>query len=226
MAYKRELTKTEQDERRKRRLELMKKYPGGIAEIEAIWDKKEPFKENPTIRDRMKPRATSTPAIPLYTETGGTHPVSGLPEVKSIRQDIPIWPVSGRTDRAGALTRYYKPVGLLEILDSGEMGCANPTEGRPHPNPIYRLKAVPQKELEAEKKALTDPDSRANFEAYMSGGKLQHNIAASEEKGLGLKGVVNTEKYAVEGIGDGFDQFTEEELADTGELMPNTNAEE
>lgn len=167
MAYRKELSRIEKDQLALKRKKLLEKFPGGIAEIEAVCTRREPAVEGrASVLDYQSPVASSTPAIPVYLETGGTHPGSGMPEVKVQKHDISIWPVSGRTDQAGILNKYYSPIELLEMLVDDKMRLHN---GRP----IYRLKPVPVAELEAEKKAFSNPDSRANFEKLRGDKVLQ-----------------------------------------------------
>lgn len=175
MAYRKELTTAEKKERDMNRSSLLAKFPNGVAEIVAICDPREPaVVGRPSLLDLQMPRASSTPAIPVYLETGGTHPGSGMPEVKVRKIDISIWPVSGRTDQAGELSKYYKPIEILEFLADDRM---RKNAGRP----IYKLVPVSQVVLEAEKKSITNPGSRENFETLRKKGLLVENASETAQ---------------------------------------------
>ena len=103
---------------------LEQKFPGGVAEIYAITDPSKPRIERDDSEfapwEVNAARATSI-MLTVYQKEGWNN-ITSKPNMKETVMDIPIYPVSARTDMLGKWNKVLSPMEILVMLLDHE-GC-------------------------------------------------------------------------------------------------------
>ncbi len=160
----------ERKERQSFRAKLLREFPGGIAEVRPVKERRGPksiMVVDPTEEQKWRVKATSVP-FRVLKETGGTHQITGIPMSIPHVVEMHISPIPGRTDRFPEGRAWFRqPIDVLEYLADRDHGWGE----------IYLLASVPAELLDIEENAMTDPESRKLWNKL----KEDYSLKSNEE---------------------------------------------